>query len=116
MRIPPSAPAARRRQTMPFGSLILCILLVLMQMVSWPILFVAGVEHRQNPTVTTLLHVPMILWMLLPAGSIYGLYLALRREAGEFGRVPRVLGVIANALYLLIGIFLWLILLLGVRV
>lgn len=57
-----------------------------------------------------------MLWFLLPAGSIYGLYLALRREAGEFGRAPRVLGIVANALYLLVGLFLWLILLLGIRV
>lgn len=28
----------RTRRTMPFGSLILCILLVLVQMASWPVL------------------------------------------------------------------------------
>ena len=106
----------KTRRTMPFGSLILCIVLVLVQLVSWPILFLAGVEHHRNPMVMALLQVPMVLWLLLPAGSIYGLYLALRREAREFGPVPRVLGVLANASYLLVGIFLWLILLLGVRV
>jgi hypothetical protein len=101
---------------MPFGSFILCMLLVLVQAVSWPLLFIAVVQNHRHPTVTALLQVPMVLWMLLPAGSIYGLYLALRREAGEFGLLPRVLGIVANGLYLLVGVFLWLILLLGVRV
>lgn len=100
----------------PYASLILCLALVLIQVVSWPLLFMAAVQSHRNPTVTALLQVPMVLWMLLPAGSIYGLYLALRREARESGLLPRVLGVVANALYLLVGIFLWLILLLGVTV
>jgi hypothetical protein len=106
----------KTRRTRPFGSLILCIVLVTIQVVSWPMLFLTTAVHHRNPMVMALLQVPMVLWILLPVGSIYGLYLALRREAREFGLVPRVLGVIANVLYLLVGVFLWLIPLLGVTV
>lgn len=99
---------------MPFGSFIVCIVLVLVQVASWPFLFVLGVQYHRNAAVTALLLVPMVLWLLLPAGSIYGLHLALRRESAAFGAAPRVLGIITNALYLLVGIFIWLMVLSGV--
>lgn len=94
-------------ETMPFGALIVCLALFVVQLASWPVLFMVGMQSHGNKAATDFLLIPMVLWLLLPAGSIYGLYLALRREANDFGATPRVLGVIANALYLLFAIFIW---------
>lgn len=58
-------------------------------MVSWPVLALRAVENHGDSAIGGLLRVPVMLWLLLAAESIYGLYLAWRREAGEFGRVPR---------------------------
>lgn len=103
----------RRMETMPFGSLIVCLALFVVQLASWPVLFMVGMQSHGNQAATDFLQIPMVLWLLLPAGSIYGLYLALRREASDFGDTPRALGIIANGLYLLFGIFIWMTTLFG---
>lgn len=105
--------AGERMQTMPYGALILCLVLFVVQLASWPILFMLGMGLRDDGTTPAILQVPMILWMLLPAGSIYGLYLVLRRESAGMGETPRALGFIANGLYLLFGVFTWLTALFG---
>jgi hypothetical protein len=109
--------ARRRRWTaMPYASLILCIVLALVQLASMPILSMLGMRSHGDRAATAILRVPMVLWFLLPAGFIYGLHPALRREDRAFVAAPRVLGIIANALYLLYGIVIWLSLLPGVTV
>jgi hypothetical protein len=103
----------KRWMAMPYASLILCIILTAVQFASLPLLFMLEMQSYGDREATALLRVPMVLWFLLPVGSLYGLHLALRLDGRESGAAPRVLGVIANALYLLYGIAIWLSLLSG---
>ena len=114
MRRPFPAGPARRWLAMPYASLILGVVLMVVQFASLPFLFVLEMQSHGDAAARAMLRVPMILWFLLPAGSLYGLHLALRLKDRESGAAPRVLGIIANALYLLYGIAIWLSLLPGV--
>jgi hypothetical protein len=114
---PESPRGMRWIATQPYASLLFCVACIALQVVSWAVLFLVGVKYHRNEVVSAALNVPMFLWILLPAASLYGIYLA--RPSSGYDRPGgwlRGLGLLANLLYLMIGMFIWLMGLSGVRV
>jgi hypothetical protein len=94
----------------PYASLLVCLAFATVQLVTWPILFLLGIRYRFDLTGTLLVYVAVTLWFLLPLGAVYGLYIGMARGGAHGGgrrRGVRVAGIVANALYLLFGIVLW---------
>jgi hypothetical protein len=93
----------------PYASLLVCLAFATVQLIAWPILFLLGIRYRFDLTGMLLVYVAVTLWFLLPLGAVYGLYIGMARggaHGGGRGGV-RTVGVVANALYLLFGILLW---------
>ena len=93
----------------PYASLLVCLAFATVQFVAWPALFLLGIRYRFDLPGYVLVHAVVFLWFLLPLGAVYGLCLGMERggaHGGGRGGV-RTVGVVANALYLLLGIFLW---------
>lgn len=90
----------------PYASLLVCLGLAAVQLVAWPLLFLLGIRYRFDLYGMVLVYVAVTLWFLLPLGAVYGLYIG-RARPGAPGAGVRRAGVVANAVYLLFGIFLW---------
>ena len=91
----------------PYASLLVCLAFATVQFVAWPALFLLGIRYRFDLPGYVLVHAAVVLWFLLPLGAVYGLYLGLARRGAQGRGGVRTVGVVANALYLLLGIFLW---------
>jgi hypothetical protein len=91
----------------PYASLLVCVALIATQVITWPPLFLLGVRYHLDARATALLNVPMVIWFFLPVGALYGIYLGARRQVAPGGGVLRGLGVVANGIYLLLAILLW---------
>lgn len=112
MQMPDCFPADLPRGTRwaagrPYASLLVCLGLAAVQLVAWPILFLLGIRYRFDLTGLVLVNLAVTLWFLLPLGAVYGLYLGTARYGAPGAGVLRVSGVAANAVYLLLGILLW---------
>ena len=112
---PDSSPQAIASK--PYASLLVCAAFIALQIVLYVVLIVAVVESDGPSAASMAWEVLMVLWLLIPAGALYGIYLA-RPSSGydRGGGWLRGLGLLANLLYLMIGMFMWLIVLSGVRV
>jgi hypothetical protein len=91
----------------PYASLLVCLAFATVQLVAWPILFLLGIRYGFSLTGLVLVNLAATLWFLLPLGAMYGLYIGLGRHGARGGSGVRTVGVVANALYLLFGIVLW---------
>lgn len=107
---------ARWAEGRPYAPLLVCGALVALQVLSWPILFLVGVAVHKNVTAITLMGIPFALWVLLPLGSVYGLYIGFAQNVRRQGGCLPVVGIVANVLYLLFGLLLWAAALAGPRV
>jgi hypothetical protein len=90
----------------PYASLLVCVGLIAIQVTTWGPLFVLGVKYHQNERVTALLQVPMIIWFFLPLGAFYGIHVGMVRQQAP-GGVMRAAGIVANAVYLLFAMLVW---------
>jgi hypothetical protein len=96
----------------PYAPLLVCLGFAAVQLVAWPLLFLLGIRYRFSFYGLVLVNVAVTLWFLLPLGAVYGLYIGRARYGapgggGGGGGVARVAGIVANAVYLTIGILLW---------
>lgn len=107
---------ARWAEGRAYAPLLVCAVLVGVQVISWPVLFLIGVAVHKNVTAISLMRIPGALWLLLPLGSVYGLYIGSQQNARRQGGCLPVVGFGANALYLLFGLLTWLIVAAGIRV
>jgi len=107
---------ARWAEGRPHAPLVVCAVLVCVQVISWPVLFVIGVAVHKNVTAITLMAIPAVLWILLPLGSVYGLYIGFTQNVRREGGCLSFMGIAANVLYLLLGLLMWLAVATGVRV
>jgi hypothetical protein len=71
---------------------------------------------RRNATALSLLGIGSALWLLLPLGALYGLYIGFAQDVRRQGGCLPVVGVAANVLYLLFGLMSWAAALSGPRV
>jgi hypothetical protein len=107
---------ARWAEGRPYAPLLVCAVLAGVQMVSWPVLFLVAVGVRRNATALSLLGIGSVLWLLLPLGAIYGLYIGFAQNVRHQGGWLSVVGIAANVLYLLFGLVTWAAALAGPRV
>jgi hypothetical protein len=93
----------------PHASLLVCLACATVQLIAWPILFLLGIRYGFSLTGLVLVNLATVLWFLLPLGAVHGLYIGVGRGGAHGGGRDgvRVAGVVANALYLLFGILLW---------
>jgi hypothetical protein len=91
----------------PWASLLVCLGLVTLQVIGWLPLFLLGVRYHLDGRAMALLTVPMAIWLFLPLGAVYGLYIGMMPQRAPGGGVLRGAGVVANAVYLLFAILIW---------
>ena len=107
---------ARWAEGRPYAPLLVCAVLAGVQVISWPVLFVIGVAVHKNVTAVTLMAIPALLWLLLPLGSVYGLYIGFAQNFRRQGCCLSLAGIGANVMYLLFGLLTWAAVAEGVRV
>jgi hypothetical protein len=101
----------------PYASLLVCMTCIALQTVSWFFIVLIILEFDGNEAAEKAMYLLAVPFFLIPAGALYGIYLA--RPSSGYDRPGgwlRGVGLLANILYLMIGIFVWFILLSGVRV
>ena len=91
----------------PYASLLVCLGLIALQVIGWAPLVWLAVEYHLDERAMALLAVPMAIWFFLPLGAVYGLYIGMMRHRAPGGGALRGAGVVANALYLLFAILIW---------
>lgn len=91
----------------PYASLLVCVGLIAVQVITWGPLFLLGVKYHRNERVTALLQVPVTIWFFLPLGAFYGIHVGMVGQQAPGGGVMRAAGIVANAVYLLFAILIW---------
>ena len=93
--------AERRR----YASLAFCLTLFATQIAGAVLLFM--VTHgAEGPWIVPVEFMMRAVLLLLPLGSILGIYLATRTPAGDQGHPLQVFGILANGAYLLYGLYI----------
>lgn len=90
----------------PFASLMVFMMLVCLQIFTFP-LFLLALRYHLDSSSRVLLNLPMAAWLLLPLGTIHGLHVGMADQGGPGGSVVRELGMLANAIYLLVTVLVW---------
>lgn len=109
-----AAPPTKRRN--PYLSLWIAMGSISLHLTSWFPLAVIGSENHRNAGAMAIFEVFALLWILVPLGCGYGIVVGKRSLAAGEAPAAVWIGILLNGFYLMIGLFLLLILLSGVRV
>lgn len=90
-----------------YASLLVCLGLIGTQVVAWPVLFVLAATYHRNELVMALLNVPMIIFFFLPLGAAYGIHIGMAQGGRPGSGMLPMVGVLANTVYLLLAILIW---------
>jgi len=91
----------------PYASLLVCLGLIGMQVISWPPLFLLGVTYHGNELATALLTALAFIWIFLPLGAAYGIRVGMAQRGRPGSGMLPMIGVLANTAYLLLAILIW---------
>lgn len=97
---------ARWAEGRPHAPLLVFGALFGIQVLSWPLLVLVGYAVRESTPALTALGIPAVLWLLLPMGSVYGLYIGFSQDVQRQGGCLPAVGIAANGLYLLFGLLI----------
>jgi hypothetical protein len=97
---------ARWAEKRPHASLAFCLGLFGTQLMGSVLLFLV-VYGTDAPWIPPVEFAMKGVLLLLPLGSLVGIYLATRAQPADQGRLLHVVGILANGAYLVYGLYLW---------
>jgi hypothetical protein len=98
------------------GSLAVWAILVSVQIVTWPVVFLLGVYLHLRPLGPVIGLLLGVVWFAIPFGSCYGARIGVLYVRRHPGNALAWTGIVLNCLYLLVGIFMLLLLAEDIRV
>jgi hypothetical protein len=91
---------AESRIMTPWGSLSILGTGLLLQMLSFPLLFVIFSSLQDYPLWQMIMFVPILIWFFLPLLGVFGIIVGVKCYLRNIGTFLPVLGIIVNALWL----------------